>query len=50
MSEEHEALTELMYQLQESYKGSVGDQYVIPPAMVKTNIVCAAIYENDWHR
>ena len=50
VGEDHEALDALMHQLQDSYKGANGDQYAIPPSMIKAELICAAKYENDWHR
>ena len=50
VGEDHEALEAMMYQLQESYKVGVGEQYLIPPLMIKEGLICAAKYEEDWHR
>ena len=50
LGEDYEALDALMHQLQESYKSGAGDQYAVPPSMVKAELICAAKYENDWHR
>ena len=50
VGKDHEALEAMMYQLQEYYKEGVGDQYAIPSSMLKEGLICAAKYENDWHR
>ena len=50
VNEDHEALEVLMHQLQEIYTEGVGDPYKMPPSMIKAETVCAAKYENDWHR